>query len=463
MKVNYINSAKIIAEICNGEIISGSLESKVSFLTTDSRVSDNTALFIPLKGEKFDGHDYIEGLCSDKKVSVVLTMDRTFCKNCDESVTAILCEDTLLALGKIATAHRLFFSPKVVGITGTNGKTTTKEIVSHILSAKSSLLKSEKNYNNEIGLPFTILNLDSSFEVAVIEMGMNHLGEIERLTNITKPDISIITNAGEGHLEFLESVENVARAKSEIFDGMKEGAVAILNRDSDCFDIMEEAAIDKGLMVKTFGFSNDADIFPESYELGANSVSIVYDKTKITLPMYGVHNISNLLAAITVSIEMGFSAKEIGERMVDFKNVAGRSEIIDCGYLVINDTYNSNPLSVNAALRSISATFKERRKIAVLSDMKELGEKEKLFHYEVGKEVLKNEFDSLFLFGEFSEDYKSGAIDSGMDSSKVFIFEDKDKLSEYLKNYIDKNDIVLVKGSRSMKMEEIVNSIIERC
>jgi len=462
VKVEYKNSAKKIAEICNGKIISGSDDKIVSFITTNSRKSDKNGLFVALEGEKFDGHDYITQLSVDDKVSVVLIMNENFAKNYPSDVTVILCSNTLQALAKIATAYRSLFSPTVVGITGTNGKTTTKEIISHILSAKNNILKSEKNYNNEIGLPFTILNLKESHEVAVIEMGMNHSGEIKRLTNIAKPDIAVITNTGEGHLEFLGSVENVAKAKSEIFDGMKKGSFVVLNRDSVNFNIMHETALMKELQVKTFGFSDNADFYPESYKLGADFVSIVYQKETIVLPMYGIHNISNLLASIAVSTLMGFSAKEIESQMKDFKNISGRSEIIDCGYLVVNDTYNSNPLSVKAALESISATFKDRRKIAILSDMKELGVDEKKFHIKAGEQVFENGFESLFLYGDFCNEYKKGAVESGMDLTKIFIFEDKNKMINFLKNYIKKNDIMLVKGSRSMKMEEIVNKISVR-
>lgn len=450
-----------IAAITGGVLISGTGDIPLETITTDSRELGENNLFIPITGEKFDGHDFIPDLMNSGKISCSLTMKSGYESAAAESGKALIkCDDTLAALGRIGKHYRERFSPVTIGITGTNGKTTTKELVYAVLSAKYNTLRNTKNYNNEIGVPFTLLQMEASHDAAVIEMGMNHTGEIERLSNIVQPDIAVITNVGAGHLEFLGSVENVAHAKSEILYGMKKGATLVMNRETECFHIVEKHAADHGVKLITYGLEAGADIRPDSYRLTRESVSVSYKGRMISVPLYGRHNVYNLMAAIAVAEISGVDLGDAALKLSSFENVGGRSEIIDRGYIVINDTYNSNPLSSLYALESVCDVFPEKRKTAVFADMKELGEVAGLYHIKVGEFVAARNFYQLLLFGEMSEYYLKGASAAGMNPDSIRIFESKDQIAEFLTSGLCEKDVVLVKGSRSMKMEDVVNRLI---
>jgi UDP-N-acetylmuramoyl-tripeptide--D-alanyl-D-alanine ligase len=445
-----------IAEITGGKLVKGNPSAVIKTITSDSREISNDSLFIALAGEKFDGHDFIQKLSKEGKVSAYLSM-----KDVEDngSAACIRCDDTLKALGAIGNYARSLVHANVIGITGTNGKTTTKEIIYTILSAGHKTLKSEKNYNNEIGVPFTLMNLRPEHEFAVIEMGMNHPGEISRLSKMTMPEISVITGAGEGHLEFLGSVENVARAKSEIMDGMREGTAVFVNRDTQHFKIFRDAAAARGLRVISFGLSHEADIYPAEYSLFEDRIKLKYADVNFDVPAYGMHNLYNIIAGIAVSGLYGLNMEDVSRSLNNFVNIGGRSQIIKKGFILIDDSYNSNPLSSRYALRSIKEVYPGKRKIAVLSDMKELGKAEDECHADIGREVAASGFDLLFLYGKMAEKYLDGALSAGMKSDAVRIFFDKDELSSYLKNILVEDDVVLVKGSRSMKMEDVVKNI----
>lgn len=445
-----------VADAVGGTILSGSRGDAVESVTSDSRELGPQPLFVPIVGEKFDGHDFIEKLCAEKKISAFLTSRASDADvACKYSVGAVLCADTLKALAAVSRAHRLSFKGTLIGITGTNGKTTTKELVAKILSADGTVVKSEKNYNNEIGVPFTLMGLAGQ-KWAVIEMGMNHLGEISRLTAAARPDIAIITNAGEGHLEFLGSVENVARAKSEIMEGMNAKSVILLNEESQHVDLMKRSAAERNLRVVTFGIEA-GDVRPESFELGLASTMLVYRGVRFEVPLFGLHNVSNIMASIACAESLGIPLQSASDALRSFENVGKRNDITDGLFVVVNDTYNSNPLSLRAALRSLGSIYKGRRTIAVLSDMKELGEHGELCHRESGAEVAKNGFARLYTWGELSRFIADGALSAGMNPSSVLHFSSKDELIQRLTADVKAGDAVLVKGSRSMKMEEVAD------
>ncbi|HOD15448.1 MAG TPA: UDP-N-acetylmuramoyl-tripeptide--D-alanyl-D-alanine ligase [Spirochaetota bacterium] len=463
MIVEYRSTVERIAEACGGRITAGSGRTVIDTVTTDSRELGKNSLFVPIVGEKFDGHDFIPALSGAGSIRSYLTMKEGFTGTAaGRGIAEILCGNTRAALGALAARHRNAIDPIVVGITGTNGKTTTKELVCAILSTRRKCLKNDKNYNNEIGVPMTLLGLDESHQMAVIEMGMNHSGELDRLSRIVKPDLALITNVGEGHLEYLGSVENVARAKAEIMNGMVPGSTVVINRDMTCFDLVKRMARTTDLVVKTYGLTDDADVHPDSCRLSRESLEVTINGAEITAPLYGLHNVYNVLAAAAVAREYRIEPGEIGPALAGFVNVDGRSQIIDRGYLVINDSYNANPMSLVYALRSAGKIFPERRKIAVLSDMKELGDFAPQCHVESGKAVRENGFDMLLLWGDMSRYYAEGAAGAGLDPDRIRQFESKDELSRYLKDILDENDVVLIKGSRSMKMEEVVNAVTGR-
>ncbi|MCL2155181.1 MAG: UDP-N-acetylmuramoyl-tripeptide--D-alanyl-D-alanine ligase [Leptospirales bacterium] len=461
MKELFKTTVGEIAQIIGGEVIFGALDTIINIISTDSREIGENTLFIPLIGETFDGHDFIDELLLNKKIPCFLAMKQGYEQSALSSETAlILCNDTLSALGKIGKYHRDRFNPITIAVTGTNGKTTTKELIYLILSSKYKTLKNIENYNNEIGVPFTLLKLDESYEAAVIEMGMNHKGEIEKLSLMASPDIGVITNIGAGHLEFLGSMENVAFAKSEIVKGMKQGSTLIVNRDTECFHIIEKIAGEHKIKLYTFGLGSSADLYPESYKLYSTKTEVIYNGRLISFPLYGKHNVYNILAALSVAKVLNIDIAEVSDSISHFTNVGGRSEIIEREFTVIDDTYNSNPSSSLFAIESICDVFPKRRKIVVLADMKELGESSSVYHVKVGEFAGARKFDLLIFYGEMAEYYEKGALSAGADSSAVKIFDSKDDIVIFLKDYLKENDVVLIKGSRAMKMEYVVSKII---
>lgn len=452
-----------IADICGGDLLAGLPESKIDTITSDSRELGRKNLFIPLTGEKFDGHNFIGPLAEKGSIDCYLTMKengRVIAEH--PNLGCIRCKNTLTALGRLGAFRRKEINPRVVGITGTNGKTTVKELIYTISARSFGTLKNEKNYNNEIGVPFSLLNLKSSHSVAVIEMGMNHPGEIGRLADMTRPDAAVITNVGEGHLEFLGTTEGVARSKVEIIQGMKKGSRLFLNADSLHLDLLKRSAEERGLFVKTFGIQGKADFVPDSYSLSEQGVELRFMGEKLSVPVYGIHNLYNVMAALTVSLWLGIDVESAGKALAGFENVEGRSQIINLRFTLINDTYNSNPLSSRSALESISRIYPKRRKIAVLSDMKELGGESPAMHRETGRFAAEMGFDLLLVWGEMSGFYREGAAYAGMKGNNTIVFESKEELSDYLNSVLRDEDVVLVKGSRSMKMEDVVNSIMKR-
>jgi UDP-N-acetylmuramoyl-tripeptide--D-alanyl-D-alanine ligase len=450
-----------IAGIVGGNLLSGNPRTKIEHVSSDSRESDLRTLFVPIRGEKFDGHSFIEQLAREGKISCFLTeRDDDALIAATTGIAAIKCGNTLFALGAIGKAHRTSsYQRPLVAITGTNGKTTTKELVAALLSSKYRVHKSEKNYNNEIGVPFALMELSSDHQASVIEMGMNHAGEISRLSRMACPTIGVITNAGEGHLEFLGSVENVARAKAEIVEGMTAGSTIIINEETACFEILRDAGERARLNIVTVGIEKGM-MKPFGYRLHPLSIEIDYDGITIECPLYGIHNITNIMAALAVGRELGVTTDDAAQSLKCFSNVGRRSDVIEGVFVVLNDTYNSNPLSVHYALRSLSEIYPDRRRIAVLADMKELGDLSVPLHMRVGSEVHRFGFSDLFTHGPLAEHIAHGALKAGMLTSNIRHFSSKEELIDALRAVVRPGDAILVKGSRSMKMEEVADSLV---
>ncbi len=463
MKAPYLSTIGEIARVSGGILLSGDPSRRVKSITTDSRDLDDDCVFVPIKGVKFDGHDFIAELVSSRKIIGFLTERDGFTDIALRyKVAAILCDSSLSAYGAIARTHRMMMPAKVIGITGTNGKTTTKELLWALLSSSYRCHKNEKNFNNEIGVPHALLGLSADHAFAVIEMGMNHAGEIARLSHIVQPDVAIITSVGEGHLEFLGSVENVAKAKAEIICGMKPDSLLYVNADSPHVEIVEEAARERGVRMKTFALDAKADIMPEKMSPGAHEVAIVYRGESYRAPLYGMHNVYNLLIALAIALDFGVTPAKAKEALSRIEPVDKRSEIIECGFTVINDTYNSNPLSAASALISAERIFPNARKIAVLSDMKELGKESARYHRELGRRVARHEFFALYSWGEFSRDIIEGACEAGMPADNARDFSEKEEMIAALLKTVKQGDVVLIKGSRSMKMEEVTDALVRK-
>lgn len=461
MKVSYSTRVGEIAQKCAGVLLCGEPAQTVRTITTDSRDLGEECFFIPLRGNRYDGHDFIPALAQNKQIVGFITERNDMVHYAQvNNIAAIFCENALFAYGQLARDHRLSMPTKLIGITGTNGKTTTKELLWAILSTTYKCHKNEKNFNNEIGVPHALLQLTSNDEFSVIEMGMNHRGEIERLSKIACPTMAIITNIGEGHIEFLGSVENVAKAKAEIVFGMKPNSTLYVNADSPYIEIVTEIAQKQGVLIKTFGLKSPADIIPEKVSITQKEIEIVYGGESYCVSLYGIHNAYNLLIALAVGLQCGVSPERIKSALLQFSAVKGRSEIIEQNFIIINDTYNSNPLSAESALVSAQLVFPHARKIAVLSDMKELGELASYYHRAVGKKVHECGFDVLLTWGEFSGDIADGAVEAGMAARSVQRFQKKEELIKALRQIAKEGDVILIKGSRAMKMEEVAEKLL---
>lgn len=451
-----------IADILGAELDDKYKENRITEISSDSRELGALTLFVPLVGEKFDGHTFVEFLCRDKKIAAYLTSRKELLSVGQAiGIPGIYVSDTLAALAQIGREYRLKFNPLMIGLTGTNGKTTTKELLWTILNHFKPTHKNVKNYNNEIGVPFTLLQLNDNYKQAVIEMGMNHLGEIDRLTKTVLPDMALITNVGEGHLEFLGTLDNVAIAKSEIMHGLKKGSTIFLNADSNGYNFLVDKANTLELKVISYGLTNAATYKAAEYSIGENGVTLKLNNIDYAVNLYGLHNIYNLLSAVAVALELGYDPAGINEALTAFENVGMRSQIIrHDDYLIINDTYNANPLSTRAALSSLGAMNVVGRRIAILSDMKELGDAARECHLSIGHDVVNNKVDLLYTWGDMAELINEGAENAGMLKSQSNHAKDKQELISNIKMTLRQGDVVLIKGSRSMKMEEVVDGII---
>ena len=437
------------------------LNTEITGISTDTRTIKPGELFIPLVGENFDGHNFINKALDMGAAFFIYSTDLP------TELTAkggIRVKDTQRAYQDIARGYLRKNRIPVVAITGSNGKTTTKDYTSHILSQKYRVVKTRKNFNNEIGVPKTVLELDSSIEILVVEMAMRGVGQIRELARIVEPDIAVITNVGESHFELLGSYEAIARTKSEILEFIQPGGNAVLNSDDKWYWYMTEKSPEK---IKSFGIKRTADVkLLESTNRGLDGYDLKIDVEGETcefhLPLLGEHNIYNALTSITIARCMNLTTEEIAkgistltpsEKRLDLKKSGG-------GWIIINDSYNASPTSTESALNILGSLPKTGRKIAALGDMLELGAIEVEAHRNIGKTVFNIGLDLLLVKGKLGAHIASGAKDAGMDSGKVMICENSEEIINKLKSMVKEGDTILVKGSRLMKMEEIAEKLL---
>lgn len=457
---------KDIVEICDGELLVGNKDTVLENFKKDTREVEQGNTYVGIKGENFNGSDFFEK-AFEAGASACIVQDIEISENILEKYNdkvIIKVKDCIEALQKIARYKREGYDIPVIGITGSVGKTSTKDIIASVMAQKYKVVKTEGNYNNHIGVPLTILRL-KDHNAAVVEMGMNHLGEISKLTNIAKPTMSVITNVGTSHIGELGSRENILKAKLEILEGMKEDAPLAINNDNDMLHNWYMVNKNKRKIL-TFGIENESDIMAKNIVASDDgskfTVNIEGKDYDVEINVGGKHFIINSLCAICVGLQNNIEIEKIMEGIKEFKLTKRRMEIRDGikDSKVINDSYNASYDSMKAAIEYLGE-IKANKKIAVLGDMLELGSYEKELHEKVGEEVYKNKIDILVTVGERAKYIANKAKELGMCEDKIFVFDTKDEAVGLLKNIIEENYYILVKASNSMKFDEIVNKITE--
>ncbi len=420
----------------------------------DSRKVGPGFVFVAVKGEKVDGHSFIPEVFAKGAIGVI-------CEREPEELLGpcIVVKDSLLALQDVAAFYREQTAVTVVGVTGSVGKTSTKEFIASVLAQKYKTHKTQGNYNNEVGVPLTLLSMPEGTQAAVVEMGINHFGEMHRLSRMAKPDICVMTNIGQCHLEYLGSRDGILRAKSEIFDFMDPKGCVCVNGDDDKLAGLGQI---HGKRPVRFGFSKENDIYADEVcsrgLLGSTAMIHAKDSAfLVTVPLPGSHMVGNALAAVAVGLWMGLSTKQIADGIGAVRAVGGRSRVVQAqDWVLIDDCYNANPVSTKAAIDLLATA--EGRKVAVLGDMFELGEKEGELHAEVGAYAAQHGVDCLICAGNLSGQMRLGAESAGL--LQVFHFENRDALLENIRQLLRPGDSVLVKASHGMGFEKIVQELL---
>lgn len=424
-------------------------------VSKDTRDIHGGDLYVALKGERFDGHLFVAEAKLSGAVAALVSDSVSL------DVPQVQVEDTRIALGQLAAHWRQIWGQqqaagKLVGITGSNGKTSVKEMISKVLADHAgapAVLSTKGNLNNDIGMPMTLLELTEQHEFAVIEMGANHLGEIDYLTNIARPDVALVNNVGPAHLEGFGSLENIAKAKAEIYNGLSDEGIAVLNKDDVFAPFWEDYCAD----MDTISFSmvdDSADVYASVIEGDLYRVSVNSEQAELALKVPGKHNVMNALASIAVTYSLGLSLQEITSSLSTFENIQGRLTIKQSadGYQVIDDTYNANPLSVTAAIDVLAGIKGDT--VLVLGDMAELGDDAEKLHAEIGAEAKLAGINALYATGRLSENTVDAFGENGA------YFKNKNELIKTLKKDLTGSETVLIKGSRSAAMEEVVERIL---
>lgn len=458
--MNNIEVSKIL-KATDGKLLLGSPESRITGISTDSRAIKEGELFFALEGENYDGHKFVDQAISHGAAGAVISSNKDAVYSLlygFEKCILVEVADTLKALGDLAKFYRKSLSTNFIAVTGSNGKTTTKDMIYHVLRNFNSVTRSRKSFNNFIGVPLTIFDTDFTQDFCVVEMGTNAPGEIRRLSDIIFPDFTILTNISYAHLEGLGSIEGVANAKAEFIENMAGNGVLITNADDDRCNRIANRFNGK---VIHFGFNKSADIKASNVKRNDSGfVFTVNDSFTVKLSVLGKHNIYNAMAAIAICNAVGISMENICDKFIDFKLPPMRMEKQVCGdIVVINDGYNSNPMSMSAALEEFSQLTTQGRKILVCGDMLELGNYAESLHREMGAKVAKTDIDVLWTVGSFSRFVAEEAIANGMPEEKIRSCETAEEVSSFVTSQLKRDDTVLIKGSRGMKLESVVRQI----
>ncbi|NLJ71394.1 MAG: UDP-N-acetylmuramoyl-tripeptide--D-alanyl-D-alanine ligase [Syntrophomonadaceae bacterium] len=453
-----------IVNSLNGKII-GQSSPIIRQVVTDSRQNiENNSLFVALQGENFDGHLFVEEAFA-KGASAALVSDiRIIDINGLNDKVLIVVEDTLLALQSLAKSYRQLFNIPMVAITGSVGKTTTKELLYSCLSSTYNTLYSEGNYNNDIGVPLTLFNLDKSKEIGIIEVAMRGRGEISRLVDMIRPVCAIITNVELVHLESLASIENIAKAKCEVLEYLRAEDFALINGDQA---LLVDTASAYPTCLYTFGFKDNCDcqvINVISHNTGMRLYLKVFKEDfVIDFPIPVPKLALNILAAISMAHLLGVPMPKIIKQIESYEPTSNRLHInnLPTGGIVINDTYNANPVSMAAALEATRFLKGNKQSVAVLGDMLELGSYEEKGHLAVGHSVVANDIDILLTIGNRAKDIAVAASEAGMDKTNIHHFNDKTECLNFLRHRLSKTEIVLFKASRGLRLETLIDDWLD--
>lgn len=456
-----------IARACNGRLIYPAEDSRketehaeAAGVVVDSRKAGENFIFVATKGERVDGHRFIPDVFAKGALGVV-------CEKEPESLPGpcIVVEDSFEALKQIGEFYRQQLPVKVVGITGSVGKTSTKEFVAAVLSMKYKVHKTLGNYNNEVGVPLTVLSMPEDTEVAVLEMGINHFGEMHNLSRIARPDICIMTNIGQCHLEFLGSREGILKAKSEMFDFMKEDGSVCINGDDDMLASIKEV---KGKKPVTFGLSEQCRVYATDIKGKGlfGSEAMIHgngESFAVQIPLPGEHMVYNALAAAAAGQLLGMTPEEIRDGIAAVESVSGRSHIVKLpDKVLIDDCYNANPVSMEAAIDLLLQA--DGRRVAVMGDMFELGEQEKEMHARVGKYAADKGVECIICAGKLARCIYEGAREAAGErkdgpAAEIFYFEDRESLLEGINQILKPGDTILIKASHGMGFEKVVEQL----
>lgn len=463
-------SVEEIVKATGGEPLGGQkvgFGGKVSGISIDTRTLKKGEVFFAIRGERFDGHEFLQDAfekgCS---AAVVSHVDAGWL---GKGRTIIVVDDVIKALGRVASYNRMRMRARVVAITGSCGKTTTKEIMGKIFSVVGRCAVTRSNENNYIGVPLTLLSIEEDDRFAVVEMGCSRLGEIAYLSSITKPDGGLITCVSPTHTEFLGDVDGVARAKEELFLTLRSGAVAIVNLDDPRIVKMRISTRNRFTFSARRENAPGADLLLESVSKGWDGFSQILEfnfrgiRFSAPLRMVGIHSAYNALSAASAGLAFGICPEAVVEGLTRATPPPGRGVFIQAGGVkIVDDSYNASPSAMKFALESLNQISSGGRKMAFVGDMKELGRLSKKFHREVGAVAARN-LDLLFVVGEFSGEVVEGAVKEGMDGRAIKSFRSSKEAASYVRgsHSLKEGDVVLVKGSRAVKMELIVNAIMD--
>ena len=448
-----------------GRVLSGSLKTVFRSISTDSRKVEPGDLFLALTGDRLDGHVFVHEALKKGAAGLIVSKMQEI----PGSVPVVLVEDTLKALGDLAGYRRSqMHALKVLGVTGSSGKTTVKEMAAAILGQGNRVLKTMGNFNNLVGLPLSLLSVSYCHDFAVLEMGMNRSGEIARLTRIAEPDVSCIVNVQDAHLTGLGDIQGVAKAKGELFQGSKSWGILVINIDDKRIRSLARSC---GQEKITFGRNRKADVrATHLHSLGEKGMAFTLhihgEKTRVKTKGLGKHNVMNCLAAAAMAVGVGMNIHEISEGLSLFKPFDKRQQVKDLpgGLKLLDDCYNANPASMEAAIETLKTLGHGQKTAAILGDMLELGDQAESAHRLIGESVVCHKIDYLLTVGDFGQEVVQGAIDSGMARKRAKNFASKEDLSNYLHKLEDKGELlpgdwILVKGSRGIRMETIISEL----